>query len=463
MHALLLQLAAALGRRLGLALVIVVIAVGARLLWTLVGEETLREGERRARVEAGRQEETRLLVWRAELAGRLAEARRDLAEQQERLRRAGRVLAALEEAGGWWQRWFGDSAQAATNAERRRRMEEMQAETLRRIAVAEALLGRLVGEDARTEQALARARREIVLAEAGQSPFWRRLEAAWTAVRLPVATALALVFAGPTLWAAFAYFVLGPWIARGRPWRLGPDAPGASRIRAEGVALRLAVGAGERLWVKPEFVHSSEEGCRRRTRWLLDPAAPLTSLAAGWHEVQELRPDGARGVEVTLASRDDPQQELIAVDVPAGEALVLSPRHVVGVLAKVDAPVQLRARWSLTSWQAWLGGRFRHFVWSGPCVLAVTGRRGIRTEWLAGGARRVQPDLVIGHSPGVARRPVRAETFWSYYRGRHPLWDEHLAGHGLILLEATGSPGAATAARRWWERVGQAVLRTLGL
>ncbi|MEY3609004.1 MAG: hypothetical protein RLZZ447_1792, partial [Verrucomicrobiota bacterium] len=85
MHALLLQLAAALGRRLGLALVIVVIAVGARLLWTLVGEETLREGERRARVEAGRQEETRLLVWRAELAGRLAEARRDLAEQQERL------------------------------------------------------------------------------------------------------------------------------------------------------------------------------------------------------------------------------------------------------------------------------------------------------------------------------------------------------------------------------------------
>jgi hypothetical protein len=414
-------------------------------------------------VEAGRQEEKRLLASRLELAGRLAEARRELAEQQERLRRAARVVAALEEAGGWWQRWFGDSAQAATNAERGRRMEEMQAETRRRVAVAEALLGRLASEDGQTEQALARVRREIASAEAGQSPVWRRLEAAWMAVRVPVAVTLGLVFAGPTLWAVGAYFVLGPWIARGRPLRLGPDAPGTTRIRAEGVALRLAVGAADRLWVKPEYLHSSEEGFRRRTRWLLDPAAPLTSLAAGWHEVQELRPDAARGAEVTLASRDDAQQELAAVEVPAGEALVLSPRHVVGVVAGADAPVRLRARWNLTSWQAWLGGRFRHFVWSGPCVLAVAGRRGIRTEFLAGGARRVRPDLVIGHSPGVARRPVRAETFWSYYRGRHPLWDEHLSGHGLILLEATGSPGAAAAARRWWERAAQAVLRTLGL
>jgi UPF0716 family protein affecting phage T7 exclusion len=43
MHTILLQLAAALGRRMGLALVIVAAAVGMRLLWTLVGEETLRE------------------------------------------------------------------------------------------------------------------------------------------------------------------------------------------------------------------------------------------------------------------------------------------------------------------------------------------------------------------------------------------------------------------------------------
>jgi hypothetical protein len=201
MHAILLQLAAALGRRLGLALVIVAAAVGMRLLWTLVGEETLREGERRARVEAGRQEEKPLLAARAELAGRLAEVQRDLAEQRERLRRAARVLAALEDASGWWQRWFGDPAQTTTNAERRRRMEEMQAETRRRIAVTEALLGRLTGEDGQAEQALGRVRRELATAEAGQSPFWRRLEAAWTAVRVPVAVTLALVFAGPTVWA----------------------------------------------------------------------------------------------------------------------------------------------------------------------------------------------------------------------------------------------------------------------
>ncbi len=463
MHALLLRLAAALGRRLGLALVIVAAAVGVRLLGTALAEETVREGERRAQVETGRREETRLLAWRAELAGRLAAARQDLVEQQDRLRRTGRVLAALEEAAGWWQRWFGDPAQAQLNAERRRRMEEMQAETRRRIAVAEALIGSLDGEDSQAGRALARVRRELAAAEAGQSPFWRRLEAAWTAVRVPVVVTLGLVFAGPTLWATFAYFVLGPWVARGRPWRLGPAAPDALRLRAAGVALRLPVGAAERLWLKPEYLHSSEDVFRRRTRWLLDPSAPFTSLAAGWHEVHELRPDAGAGAEVTLASREDPQQELAAVEVPAGEVMVLSPRHVVAVLAAAATPVRLRARWHVTSWQAWVGGRLRHFVWSGPCVLVVTARRGIRTEFLSGGARRVQPDLVIGHGPGVARRPVRTETFWSYYRGQQPLWEEQLAGHGLVLLEATGGPGAAAAARRWWERAAQAVLRSLGL
>lgn len=463
MHALLLPLAAALGRRLGLALAIIALAVGARLIWTLAGEETLREGERRARVEAGRQEETRLLLWRAELAGRLAGARRDLEEQQERLRRAARVLAALEEASGWWERWFGDPAQVATNAERRRRMEEMQAETRRRIAVTDALLESLTGEDGQAEQALGRVRLELAVAEAGQSPFWRRLEAAWTAVRVPVAATLFLVFAGPTLWALFAFFLLGPWISRGRPLRLGPEAPASPRIRAAGVVLRFPVGPDEHLWVKPEYLQSLDDVFRRRTRWLLDPGAPLTSLAAGWHELQELRPESGQAAEVALASREDPQQELAAVEVPAGEALVLSPRHVVGVLAAVEAPVRLRARWHLTSWQAWVGGRFRHFVWSGPCVLAVAGRRGVRAEALAGGVRRMQADLVIGHSLGVARRPVRAETFWSYYRGRHPLWDDQLAGPGLILLESAGAPGAAAAARRWWERAAQGVLRVLGL
>jgi hypothetical protein len=463
MHALLLQLAAALGRRLGLALAIITLAVGGRLVWTLVGQETLREGERRARVEAGRQEESRLLAWRADLAGRVAATHRDLAEQQERLRRAARVLAALEEASSWWQRWFGDSTQGATNAERRQRMEAMQADTRRRIAVLEALLGQLRGEDGEAEQALGRVRRALAAAEAGQSPLWRGLEGAWTAVRGPVAVSLALVFAGPTLWALFAYFLLGPWVARGRPLRLGPGEPVALRIRGEGVALRLPVGSAERLWVKPEYLQSSEDVFRRRTRWLLDPGAPFTSFAAGWHESHELRPEAGRGAEVTLACREDSQQELAAVELPPGEALVLSPRHVVAVLAPVDAPVRLRARWDLTSWQAWVGGQFRHFVWRGPSVLVVAGRRGIRAEALEGSALRMRADLVIGHSLGVARRPVRAETFWSYYRGRHPLWDEQIAGPGLALLETAGSLGAAAAARRWWERATQALLRTLGL
>jgi hypothetical protein len=99
----------------------------------------------------------------------------------------------------------------------------------------------------------------------------------------------------------------------------------------------------------------------------------------------------------------------------------------------------------------------------------VAGARGVRAENLAARdgqampARRTNQDATIGFTPNLEYRPVRAETFWSYYRGMNPLFDDLFAGRGLFLLQETATPGSAAKAGRFWSGVWSGVLRVFGL
>jgi hypothetical protein len=56
-------------------------------------------------------------------------------------------------------------------------------------------------------------------------------------------------------------------------------------------------------------------------------------------------------------------------------------------------------------------------------------------------ARRTNQDATIGFTPNLDYRPVSAETFWSYYRGMNPLFDDLFAGRGLFLVQETATEG----------------------
>ena len=81
----------------------------------------------------------------------------------------------------------------------------------------------------------------------------------------------------------------------------------------------------------------------------------------------------------------------------------------------------IRRRWQLFRWQAWVTLQFRFFEFVGPCRLIVAGVRGVRAERLNERdgeelpARRANQDATMGFTPNLDYRPVRAETFWSYY------------------------------------------------
>jgi len=78
-------------------------------------------------------------------------------------------------------------------------------------------------------------------------------------------------------------------------------------------------------------------------------------------------------------------------------------------------------------------------------------------------ARRTNQDATIGFTPGLAYRPIRAETFWAYFRGMNPLFDDLFEGTGVFLCQETSAKGAQEQVRKFWAGLWSGLLRVFGL
>jgi hypothetical protein len=277
-------------------------------------------------------------------------------------------------------------------------------------------------------------------------------------------------FFGPSLVKVLAYFVLAPLLARGRPIRFAEETEVMPAVGASRVSVEAALWPGEVLRVKEKFLQASDEGLHRRTRFVLDWRIPLTSVACGLIELVEMRHGHASGeLRVTFSTMDDPHTELAVIAIPEGGSLILRPSFLAGVITAAEQPLRIRRRWALLRWQAWLTLQFRFFEFVGPCRLIVAGTRGVRGERLleregaTRAARRTNQQATIGFTPGLDYLPVRAETFWSYYRGMNPLFDDLFAGKGLFVLQETSQLLNGNRPGRFWSSVWSGLLKIFGL
>ena len=389
-----------------------------------------------------------------------------MAAERERIRQIESVMAQLKGLASTWDRVIGNPEQQESNLAQLKRLREMR-------AAAEVALTRRQQESMRTtwekdglEIALGRLDTKMKAVEAQQSRIAHYLKDAWDRSKVWIITALALYFFGPSAGKLLLYFGFAPLVMRGRPVRLTADLVVMPEITESRVSLDLPMPPGEQLWIKERFLQTSDEGFVRRTRFLLDWSIPFTCLASGLVELIEMR-NPARAVtrHVTLSNEANPHVELTTVTLPAGSALVLRPSFLIGVLAGSGERLTIRRRWQLWRWQAWVTMQFRFFEFSGPCRLVLAGNRGVRAERLAdaASARRANQDATIGFTPDLDYLSVRAETFWGYYRGMNPLFDDLFAGRGLFLCQQISSEGEAGRARKFWAGVWGGVLKAFGL
>ena len=398
-----------------------------------------------------------------------------IAAEQDRIRQTDKVLAQLGELDSTWDRLTGDPQQKA-NRERREKLERARTDSAARVAALQADLTRIGWERDGLEIALGKLDTQLRTIEAKRSKVMHYLERVWNyrvgrfTVKWWVILALGLYFLGPTAGKLALYYAVAPLIARGRPVQLTSTLAEMPGVGLSAVAAELTLLPGERLWVREKFLQASDEGLRRRTRFLLDWRMPFTCFASGLCELVEMRNfHPARDYRCTLSNQANPHSELAALTLRPGSQMVLRPSFLAGVILAADQCLEIRHRWQFLRWQSWVTLQFRFLEFQGPCRLVVAGSRGVRAEWLVSRpgnpqpARRANQDATIGFTPNLEYRPARAETFWSYYRGMNPLFDDLFAGQGLFLCQQIAAEGDAKSARRFWSNVWGGALKVFGL
>jgi hypothetical protein len=406
----------------------------------------------------------------ADVDARMAAARVEIGAQQERAAQAAKVARDLEALTGGLNRLTADAAQLKENDERRARMNQMQADALKRAVDLQESLKRTQWEKDGLEIALGRMQLQLKSVEENKSKVLHYAREAWAKHGPYVLLIVGFYFLGPPLGRVFLYMIFAPFVSGRRPVLLGAPTDVLPEITVSRSSVDLALAPGDTLWVKEKFLQASDEGLKKRTKTVLDWGMPLTCLAAGLTELIEMVNGTTDATyRTTFSSQENPNTELVLVSVPPGASLVLRPSFLAGAVGVGGGKVQIRRHWRLFKMQSWVTGQFRYFEFVGPCRLLVAGSRGVRAEVLAPApgnlspARRTNQDATIGFTPGLAYRPVRAETFWAYFRGMNPLFDDLFEGEGVFLCQETSAKGPQAEVRKFWAGLWSGVLRIFGL
>lgn len=318
-----------------------------------------------------------------------------------------------------------------------------QAQALQRMRSVSALPAFALDER-QLDQVLAPLEEQVATARAAVAGHWlTRIAEPFKRV-LPLACAiLAMAILGRAAIRAVFYFVLAPLVTRGPPLRLErpgdcpADGEGVEVLAPSAVSQTLRLRPDEELLVLPAYLQSAPVGAARSTRWLVKgrPWASLTSGMALLTCVRSPSPEEA----VVLSASDDGLSEIALLRVPPGQALVIQPRALVGLVTRQGHPLDIAWRWRLASLHAWLTLQLRFFVVRGPVTLAVQGKRGVRVQ-PAQGTQSIRQTATLGFSTGVAYSTVRSEPFLPYLRGQAPLLNDRFGGAGVYLYDET--PGA---------------------
>ena len=404
----------------------------------------------------------------------------EITAEQEKGRQADKILATLKDLQSTWDKYTGGREQQKSNEDRIASLTTLRIATTAKVAALQQTFTRTTWERDGLEIALGKIETRLAAVQEEHSAMMSYLERTWNyevgraPLRLPVRwwamVALAFYFIGPTAGKITLFFFIARWISSRRPVRLVDRLAILPEVSKSEVASTVSLQLGERLWVKEQFLQASDEGLKRKSRYLLDWTIPFTCFATGLVELIELSHSGASGEEqLTLSNQRDPHSEVAIVTLAEGAALVLRPSFLAGLITMNGQRPKIRRRWQLFRWQAWVTLQFRFFEFSGPCRLVIAGSRGVRVEQLleredqSVSARRTNQDATMGFTPNLDYQPARAETFWSYYRGMNPLFDDLFSGKGIFLCQQVAVEGDAKKARRFWGGIWGGIMKLFGI
>lgn len=198
------RLALWLVNKIGVAVLIVMVGLGVYAFWLFAHDHIDFDAHRLELLQRFSGEQKHLQATLVDVQQRIARFETERAAQQERLRTADRVMAALRADDSWWRsvwnKLVGDSAEVRTKEERLARLEKMKADATARVAELKESITRATWERDGLEIALGRVDKNLAEAERDRSKVLHYLALAWQRSRWYVIAALVLWFLASTLW-----------------------------------------------------------------------------------------------------------------------------------------------------------------------------------------------------------------------------------------------------------------------
>lgn len=296
------------------------------------------------------------------------------------------------------------------------------------------------------------------------------LHEAWENIGIVLLFATFLILFGPLLWRATLYYLWAPLMERASPIRIPASGQGSITTEASQVAVEIALNPKETLILQPTYYQATDDDLVKKTRFLYNWRYPITSLASRLFELTEVTHTGEQGTRcVTLSSQDVAETELCRITLSNNSSLICRPSFIVGILQPKPDSLRMRSHWCFNRLHAWLTLQFRYFEFYGEGQLVLRGSRGIRAETLKPDLQRPNPVKItnqlatIGFTPGLAYSCRRAETFWAYFRGKNPLFDDKFSGEGTFLCQQISRMSDEMKERNFWQTFFSAIGKIIGL
>lgn len=441
--------------KFAVAALIVTLGVATWAVWLFLHDKVDFDEWRRVALRSAENDRAKVRSALDEVHRRMDRLSNEIAAEQEKGRQADKVIAQLRELESTWDKVFGDRAQQQTNARRLEDVTKIRLDATARIAALQNEFTRTTWERDGLDIALAKAAAQVQTIEAQRSKTLHYLSLAWERARWWVAAALGFYFLGPTLGKLALYFWFAPWVVAGRPMRLRYDLEEFPEVGESKVSANFAIAPGERLWVRKKFLSAKDRMLPRKTRYFLDWRIPVSCFSSGLVPLVEILhgPQEAEERRFTFSHPTDPGCAFTILTLREGSAIVLRPSVLAGVVTVPGTRLKIRRWWQVLRWQPWVTGQFRFLEFFGPCLLIVANEGGMQPEHLVEGrnnelpARRTPLNSTLGFTPNLEYRPMRTETFWSYYRGMSSLFDEFFCGRGIFLCRKIPATDAARKPR----------------
>ena len=182
------------------------------------------------------------------------------------------------------------------------------------------------------------------------------------------------------------------------------------------VSIDIELSGKEHLYLRGGWC-KKKSGVNAVTRLMWKWDAPLVTFAADLFELVDFSAAGSSPGKLTVTA-PDPDMFISRIDLGPGRAIVIRPRHLIGV---TDG-IRIKTYWNFSLHNI-LAGKIRQIVLEGDGFILVSGSWGISSSTVAGDNSKIESNLLIGYDAHASYSLCRTETFWHYFRKEASLFD----------------------------------------